>query len=286
MSTTLSVPGKTTLHLIWGRDAVNRYKLGIIDNLVRLAHAAYEFESPKESLIFLFGVKEARDIDEWLVVTNLLDIHKLGMPLRTRLIDAARRGDVDAVKQLINTGIKLDAVDEMGLNALHHASKSGQNQVVHVLIEAGADVDAPAGNGSGKTPLHLASESRTVGTSGVVQILVDSNANANARDARGSTPLHGLISGEDAKLGSADVKARALLRDGGADPRTRNEAGDLPGDNPSLGMLKSGALIAAIGAMMREQQQHLADASARSSALKRLNSNIRPPGMPTPPGWN
>jgi len=57
--------------------------------------------------------------------------------------------------------------------------------VAEVLLAKGADVDAK--DGSGQTPLHVAS---SLETKRVPELLIAKGANVNARDNRGNTPLH------------------------------------------------------------------------------------------------
>jgi hypothetical protein len=266
----------TTLHLIWGREAVSRYKIGMIDNAVRLAHSVYDFVHPALAQAFLMGVSEARQPDDWMLITDQMDIKRLGMPLRSRLIEAARKGDVQAVRALVSTGVKIDSTDGNGLNALHHAAQEGQAEVIAVLVDAGADVDAKTENGLAKTPLHLASESAQPGTAQAVDALVQGRADVNARDAKGNSPLHSLFEGADGQRGSADAKAQSLLKDGGADPRHENNAQQRAGS--TLGALASaGGLLAAIMDIVNEQEQALEEKeNSRLSAMTRTRQQPAP----------
>lgn len=267
---------KTILHIIWGREAVSRYKLGIIDSSVRQSHNAYEFEHPREANAFLHGVRQERDALDWILVTNSLDVHKLGMPLRARLIEAARRGDAEAVKNLVQSGVKLDLVDENGMGALHHAAQNGNAEVVCVLIEAGASVNAPTSNAEFKTPLHLASESGTPGTARVVDVLIENSANVNARDNLGNTPLHALVSGTDSQYKSAEQKARTLLGANAADPRSENNKGQNPSDLLASVVAGQTPLNEKILQLLNDKKQQLDEFElARLQIVKRLAPGIR-----------
>lgn len=273
---------KTTLHIIWGREAVSRYKLGLLDNHVRLAYSTYDFKSPELSESFLRGVREARDPDDWMVITNSIDIQKLGMPMRNRLIEAAKRGDVDAVKSMLKSGVKLDASDEKGLSALHHAAQSGQADVIHVLVDAGANVDAPASNSLGKTPLHLACESDLPGTALAVVVLIQMGADPNARDSNGNTPLHSTLSSSDNRPGSADTKTQALLQSG-ADPRHENNLNNKAKDIISVALKGSPALVDKVIAMLILGERDLeARELSRLSAVRRMAPGSRQDGIVRP----
>ena len=68
---------------------------------------------------------------------------------------------------------------------LHLVASSGHGAAAlgRALLDAGAQVDAPAGNGA--TPLHLASHR---GHTALVALLLARGADAGARDAQGGTP--------------------------------------------------------------------------------------------------
>ena len=60
-----------------------------------------------------------------------------------RLIEAARRGVVEDVKAIVHRHPELAGQkDETGATALHYAAFGGHRDVVRVLVEAGADVNA------------------------------------------------------------------------------------------------------------------------------------------------
>ena len=61
---------------------------------------------------------------------------------RTPLQYAAREGHVDIVKMLIENDAKVNATDFNDCTALHHAARGGHVDVVKVLIQNGADVNA------------------------------------------------------------------------------------------------------------------------------------------------
>ena len=78
------------------------------------------------------------------------------------LADAAMRQDVDAVRGLIARGADPDAAHGDGMTALHWAAEHGDLEIVELLVDAGADVEARTRLGS-HTPLHVASRSAQAG---------------------------------------------------------------------------------------------------------------------------
>ncbi|CAK7347458.1 unnamed protein product [Dovyalis caffra] len=58
------------------------------------------------------------------------------------LCEAAKNGDIDKVKSLINSGIDVTYFDNNGLTPLMHAAKRGHTVIVNDLLEAGAPWNA------------------------------------------------------------------------------------------------------------------------------------------------
>jgi len=71
-----------------------------------------------------------------------------------RLITAAKEGEVQTVKALLDAGIDINAKGNAGMTALMHASRNNHIDCVKVLISAGADVRMK--NELGRTALKIA----------------------------------------------------------------------------------------------------------------------------------
>ncbi|XP_047100910.1 poly [ADP-ribose] polymerase tankyrase-1-like [Schistocerca piceifrons] len=138
-----------------------------------------------------------------------------------RLIEAARQGAAEQLRELLAAGADVGAREEWGgrWTALHLAAGRGHVAAASCLVGAGAEVDARTSRGQ-QTPLHWAADS---GRAGVVRLLVDASADLNARDRRGQTPLH-----RAAERGRAEAAAELLLA--GADRGARDEEGRTPLD--------------------------------------------------------
>ena len=102
------------------------------------------------------------------------------------LVEAARRGDTDAVISLLDRGADVNAAQGDGMTALHWAAKRGSLEMAEVLLSSGARVDEVTRIGQ-HSPLHLASSG---GHAPVVRRLLEAGADANAGTATGATALH------------------------------------------------------------------------------------------------
>lgn len=99
------------------------------------------------------------------------------------LHQAVLNGDIESARQLISKGANVNEnVD--GMTPLHSAAEKGNRDIVQLLIENRAVVNA-RGN-QNWTPLHLAA---TAGKTDIVELLVSKGADVNARDLDGRTPL-------------------------------------------------------------------------------------------------
>ena len=74
------------------------------------------------------------------------------------LLDAAKNGDIEAVKQHLAAGADVNAKTVDGTTPLHNAAVYGHNEVAELLIANGAEVNAiiVSGRNQGKTPVDLA----------------------------------------------------------------------------------------------------------------------------------
>jgi len=127
-----------------------------------------------------------------------------------RLIAAARGGDVEEIKALIDQGLDIDCELKYGATALMLAAARGQDEVVRVLLAAGAKVNRR--NRFGASPLLEASEKGHVGA---VKLLVDAGAEINLPHNNGNTAIFSATVRRDRKM----IKALLEL---GADPDLKN----------------------------------------------------------------
>ena len=70
------------------------------------------------------------------------------------LLAAARRGDVETAKLLLEAGVRADVRDANGLTPLMLAAREGHAEIVALLVDAKANINGA--NRRGMTPLMIA----------------------------------------------------------------------------------------------------------------------------------
>lgn len=128
--------------------------------------------------------------------------------------EAARRGDLEEVRRLLRAGADPNAPLGDGMTALHWAAQRGDEAMGRALLHAGAR--ASAGTRIGRyTPLHVAARSARPA---IVALLLETGADPEARTTNsGATPLH-------LAAASGDPEVVAALTDAGADVDAREGA--------------------------------------------------------------
>ncbi len=125
---------------------------------------------------------------------------------------AARQGDVDTVRELLDQGEDINRNSRNGA-PLHVAILADRQEVVEFLIANDADVNALSSTFG--MPLHVAA---LKGSAIITSLLIANGADVTARDSLGLTPLH--LAAERGRLGVAE-----LLVNAGADVNaTANES--------------------------------------------------------------
>ena len=89
------------------------------------------------------------------VITAICAALLVGAAFADPIHDAALDGDFDEVQWQLDAGVDVNEESSKGLAPLHYAASSGHNDIVELLIERGANVNA-TDSGKGATPLDYA----------------------------------------------------------------------------------------------------------------------------------
>jgi ankyrin repeat protein len=150
-------------------------------------------------------------------------------PIGDQIAVAIERGDIAAIKDLVEAGTPADTPIDYGsghaITPLIKAAERGKRDIVKYLIAKGANVNAK-GTDDGQTALMAAI---TRGFDDVVDLLIAAGADVKAKDARGNTAFALAVFGAHLEI------AEVLLKHG-ADP---NQA-DPYGITPLLGAASTG----------------------------------------------
>ena len=241
-------------------------------------------------------------------------------PAAAPVADAARRGDLETVRTLLQRGADANAAHGDGMSALHWAAERGDAEIVEALVNAGAAVNAVtrighytplhvAGTGGARRghrtarrggaptcrpppappaspPLHLAA---AAGSPAAVAALLDHGADADARErAWGQTPL--IFAAARNR-----VEAIRVLLERGADPAVTSTTVDLVADGRLAGEARrrQRAVMAALGAGDAQPTPSQVQAAVLAGRNRYLsgegpaaeeNGNARPPSIETKGG--
>jgi ankyrin repeat protein len=146
------------------------------------------------------------------------DVNNIDYAEFTPLIDVALEGHNDLVKLLIKAGANVNYSIEYGniydkLTPLHAAVDGGNSETVRILIEAGADVNAV--DSDNMTPLYIAARKGSIEK---VNLLINADADVDIADIEGETPLY------VASRRGYDIVVKALIK-AGADVYIKNTRG-------------------------------------------------------------
>ncbi len=119
---------------------------------------------------------------------------------------AVQAGSADIARKLFAEEVDLELDPGRGLRRLHRAAAGGQEAMIELFLDLGADVNAQ--NHNQETPLHLAVYQ---GSTEVVSKLLAAGADPNLTDQQGTAPMHVAIDRHNLPLFQ-------LLVDHGSDP--------------------------------------------------------------------
>ena len=114
----------------------------------------------------------------------VLSFTEIDQALADHLLNAARRGNIPEVLEMLELGVPVDSRNEYGDTPLHLAAYRNQTDVVQVLLQNGAGVNKQTD--MGVTPLHAAAWENSTD---VIKVLLQQGALTNIKNTLGYTPL-------------------------------------------------------------------------------------------------
>jgi len=182
------------------------------------------------------------DDDDPVIVAGLVGTGGGGL---TALVFAAREGDLDSARALLDAGADVNQQTEYGWTPLLTAVNNRNYQLAKLLVERGADVNIA--NKGGWTPVYLATDNRNIEGGDypvprpdmdhleLIELLLQRGANPNAR-VRENTLTRTIFTmqwffeaGATAFVRasqSSDTGLMKLLLKYGADPKIATDLGD------------------------------------------------------------
>ena len=162
-----------------------------------------------------------------LLIINVVFVISGCVSAPTPLTKAAKKGDLPEVRRLIAEGADINAKDqddyEHGATALILASANGYREIVQLLLDKGANVNAKmSGIDDGVTALMEASKGKDVK---IVQALLDKGANVNAEATMGATMIlsGSRVTALTIACLNGDREIIQLLLSKGAEGKTKND---------------------------------------------------------------
>jgi cytohesin len=167
-------------------------------------------------------IEEALASDKKALFQNALIGVLREMDLEDRellLCEAASKGHLTLMKQLLIAGADPDALEVAATSPLHEATAASRPEAIRLLLGAKASLDVR--DDQGQTPLHLAITEDSATTLKLASILLNAWADPNVKDDRGRTPLHEAVEEEA-------VNIVPHLVDKDADPNIFDAEGEAP----------------------------------------------------------
>jgi len=174
---------QTALH-----SAAKHGRLDIVKLLVERGAEVYSNPLASYPAVMIAAWSGHQDVVDYFVneIPARADgTNKLGVTINL----AARQGWVDLVKRHVEADpLAVHQRGWIGDTPLHWPAHNGFVEIVKLLLDAGADIEADEINWIGGKPLHWASEHEP----GTVEVLLDRGANVNARNVKSDSEFYGV----------------------------------------------------------------------------------------------
>ena len=149
-----------------------------------------------------FEAVEQGNIEIVRLLIDRVDINTRSTAVHTAILF----GKDDILQLLIENGADINAKDNQGNSPIYIAVKNNEIRILRILIEKGADINAK--NNLGQSPLHLAVE---LNNFNYTQVLILSHADINTLDANRNSPIHIAIKNGNIEIMKYLIRIRADL---------------------------------------------------------------------------
>jgi ankyrin repeat protein len=173
--------------------------------VLALVGAGAGLRSAGRDLALIDAAKRGDRQAVWALLQKSADVTVASPDGSTALHWAAENNDQEMVKMLIRAGASATATNRYGVQPIAHAAVNGNADMIAALLEAGADPNASLPEG--ETAIMTAARA---GNPKALQILIAHGANVNARDSsRGQSALMWAAGRNNADAVRVLVKAGA-----------------------------------------------------------------------------
>ena len=189
-------------------DAIKKGNSARVDELLKQNPALIKARTKNGTTAVLLAVYARHpEIAESLLATGI----------EPNIFEAAATGRLGHVRELLKKDQELVRIySPDGWTALHLSF--GNLEIVKLLLDSGADINAVSKNGFSATPLQGAAAFKKID---LAQLLIVRGANVNCRGQEGVTPLHEVA-------GNGELEFAKLLLEHGANLNAKDDHGKTP----------------------------------------------------------
>ena len=233
------------------REAAWNGRIGVMELLVKAGADVNRQSASGGTALSEAAANGHGQVAQWLLAHGATDDLRVLQHLPPLAL-AASNGQTDRVRALLAGGAAPNGPDDRGLTPLHWCGILPPDKaeaacaIARLLLDAGAKVDAQAGDG--RTPLFCAAQH---GRRALAKLLLDAGANVNLLAGDGRSPLAIC---RDAPADGVEIAA--LLVEHGADVKSRDSAQMTALHWAALlGNLKMADLLLQYGAELEARQE-------------------------------
>jgi uncharacterized protein len=162
-------------------SAIRQDDASTVKDLLQRGFDPNTLDSKKLHGLFLALREPSPKVAKILINTPKIDLNSMSPDGETPLMMAVFKGLNEIAIEMIEKGAD---VNQTGWTPLHYAATAGNVQLIKVLLEKHAYIDAESPNKT--TPLMMAAQ---YGTAGAVKLLLEEGADASLKNSLGLTAI-------------------------------------------------------------------------------------------------